>query len=218
MIALDSNVLLRLLVEDDETQRAQVVALFRRAEAEGAQLFVPDPVLCEVLWVLRGCYRRDRAFVASAVEVLAESRQLRFGDPDRVACAVARFRAGRGDFADYLIREGAEAEGCNAVATFDGELLGESGFVHPDPKRWDAGLSLHERAPRYGGRVRRRAARSLDAALQPQSGRPAASNISTGTAAAGEAANSSRSRPKTKRSPGPGSEPREVPRRQPSRR
>jgi predicted nucleic-acid-binding protein len=214
VIALDTNVVVRIFVDDDPAQRTHAVALVARADTEGAQLFVPDPVLCEFVWVLRTCYRRTRNEIADALDVLAGSRQLRFASPDRVAAAIVRFRGGKGDFADYLIRECAEGEACAAVATFDGTLLGERGFVHPDPQRWDDGLSLHERAPRY----RRRPATAPRSPRQPGIGRPAASNASTGTAAAGDASNSSRSIPKTSRSPGPGSAPSDVPRRQPSRR
>jgi len=155
VIALDTNIVVRLLVDDDASQRGHATALLDLADAEGAQLFIPEPVLCELVWVLRTCYRRTRSEIADSLDVLSGSRQLRFASSDRVAAAIARFRGGKGDFADYLIRECAESESCTAVATFDDALLQERGFVHPDPKRWTEGTSVRETAPRYVTRRRR---------------------------------------------------------------
>jgi len=56
---------------------------------------------------------------------------LRFQDVDRLSRALQAFLAGKGDFADYVIREEARAAGCDRVATFDRVLLRESAFIAP---------------------------------------------------------------------------------------
>ena len=156
MIALDTNVVLRLVMRDDVAQSAAAEALIRRARAEGARLFIADVVLCELVWVLRAAYRRSRADIAETLDTLAAVAQAEFEAPERLTAALAAFRAGRGDFADYLIREHGHRGGADFVATFDQQLLGEDGFVHPDPGGWGAGTTLHEDAPGYGRRGRRR--------------------------------------------------------------
>ena len=54
MIALDTNVLVRFLVEDDARQTAEAAALIKRVVDADGTLFVSDIVLCETVWVLAG--------------------------------------------------------------------------------------------------------------------------------------------------------------------
>lgn len=129
MIALDTNVLVRFLVEDDEDQTAAAAALVDRAIAAGETIFVSDIVLCETVWVLAGSYRVARAAIATALRELLRARHLTFASPDQLVRALDAFTSGRGDLADYLIREHARAAGCEAVVTFDRALLGERGFA-----------------------------------------------------------------------------------------
>jgi predicted nucleic-acid-binding protein len=131
MIALDTNVLVRFLVEDDKAQSARAVRFFERAVESAEQLFVADVVLCEVVWVLRFGYEVPRTAAAAALEQLLQTSQLTFGDVDALRNALAAFKTGKGDFADYLIREHARSSGCETVVTFDRALLKEEGFVSP---------------------------------------------------------------------------------------
>jgi len=156
VIALDTNVVVRLLVEDDAVQTSAALRLVRRARDEGARLFVADLVVCEVAWVLRSCYGKSRQEIADALDLFTAVDEAEFESANGVAAAIAAIRTGRGDLADYLIRDAATAAGCPAVATFDRSLLKEPGFVQPDPARWGPDVSLREAAPRY---VRRRGRR-----------------------------------------------------------
>ncbi len=131
MIAIDTNVLLRLILRDDTRQTDRASALLTRTAAHGDELFVPDVVLCEVLWVLRSTYHVGRADLEATLRDLLKVRRFAFQSPDAADRALAAFSAGRGDFADYFIREHARAAGCAAVATFDRALLREDGFVAP---------------------------------------------------------------------------------------
>lgn len=56
MIGVDTNVLVRFLVEDDEQQAAKVIALFEKVIAEDSTLFISDIVLCETVRVLSSRY------------------------------------------------------------------------------------------------------------------------------------------------------------------
>ena len=131
MIALDTNVLVRFLVEDDPEQTARARSFLQRSLEEDSTCFVSDIVLCEVVWVLGSVYRISRPTVVEHLSALLRTRQLAFSSTDRVGRALAAFRSGRGDFADYLIREHAWAAGCEAVATFERRLLAEEGFLAP---------------------------------------------------------------------------------------
>lgn len=131
MIALDTNVVVRFLVEDDKTQSAKAARLIDQAIARDQTLFVSEVVLCETVWVLRSSYRVSRAAVAEVLGQLLKATHLTFPDADALLRALAAFAAGKGDFADYVIQEEARAGGCVGVATFDKTLLQEKGFSSP---------------------------------------------------------------------------------------
>ncbi|MCW8985768.1 MAG: type II toxin-antitoxin system VapC family toxin [Thermoanaerobaculales bacterium] len=131
MIALDTNVLVRFLVEDDEKQTQVASQLIRDAIEREQQLFISDIVMCETVWVLSSSYRFSRAEIVEALAELLRARAVVFTSTDRLARALEAFAIGKGDFADYLIREHAVAAGANTVATFDRSLLKERGFSKP---------------------------------------------------------------------------------------
>ena len=129
MIALDTNILVRFLVEDDLSQTERAQAVLRRAVESDDPCYVTDIVLCELVWVLERSYKIKRADIGMTLSHLIRARHLAFSSVDRLARALDSYAAGRGDFADYLIRETAKEAGCDAVVTFDGDLLKEPGFV-----------------------------------------------------------------------------------------
>lgn len=131
MIALDTNVLVRFLVEDDPEQTRLANAMVRAAIDRDVPLFVSDIVLCELACVLDVAYAVERAEIAENIGLLLQARHLEFENRDRLRRVVDSYRDARGDFADYLIAEVAKAAGCSAVATFDRALLREHGFSRP---------------------------------------------------------------------------------------
>ncbi len=131
MIALDANVLVRFLVEDDQRQSSKAARLIERAVARNETLFVSDLVVCEAVWVLLSAYRVPRIEVADILAQIFKATHLSFRDPDGLMRALESFIAGKGDFADYVIQEHARSAGCASVATFDRALLKEAGFVTP---------------------------------------------------------------------------------------
>ncbi len=131
MIGLDTNVVVRFLVRDDELQFRQAESFIRRAAERGERFHVSDPVLCEVAWVLDRAYRFSRAQTASAIGALLEAQHLTFRDSSLLARALAAYAGGRGGFANYVTRELAREAGCTLTATFDRALLREPGYVRP---------------------------------------------------------------------------------------
>jgi predicted nucleic-acid-binding protein len=131
VIALDTNVLVRFLVGDDAAQARRVKALVGRLDAQQERAYVADMVLCELVWVLSRSYDFGRAQIAFALRRLAAAKQLRFESVDKILRALAAYETGRGDFADYLVREHAKAAGCDALITFDRKLLGDELFRAP---------------------------------------------------------------------------------------
>lgn len=134
MIALDTNVLVRIVLHDDPTQARAAERLFVRARQERTALFVADVVLCELVWVLTRRAGLPRAKIAMALDQLLRTELILVSDPGVADRALRAYRAGKGDFADYLIREQARTFEAEEVVTFDRALKGEEGFRILTPK------------------------------------------------------------------------------------
>ena len=128
MIALDTNVLVRLIVRDDDAQAAAAERLLIAARRQHTPLFVGDVVLCELEWVLRARYKLSRADIADAIDSLVSTESIVVSDSRAVEASLVSFRSGRGSLADYLVREQALSRGSSEVVTFDRVLKGEKGF------------------------------------------------------------------------------------------
>ena len=95
MIGLDTNVLVRFLVQDDLEQTAAATALISGlTEAEPG--YVCREVLVELVWVLDRAYGLGRADIARALDGLLEAQELVIEAADRVALAADRYRKGGG--------------------------------------------------------------------------------------------------------------------------
>ena len=92
MIGLDTNVLVRYLVEDDAKQSVTAAALVNRVIADGDTLFVSDVVLCETVWVLSGSYRVGRPEIAGVLRSLVRARHLSFRAADQVIRALDAYK------------------------------------------------------------------------------------------------------------------------------
>jgi len=131
MIALDTNVLVRFLVEDDKIQSRRARKLVEDAVMDDEDLFVADLVVVEAVWVLKRSYGLKKDAIAAVLRMLLGARNLRFESSDRIARVISAYEKGRGGFSDYLIREKAAEWECETVATFDLILQKEKGFTRP---------------------------------------------------------------------------------------
>lgn len=128
MIALDTNILVRLILHDDDVQARAAERVFVRARRDHTPLFVADVVLCELVWVLKRRLGVSREDIATTLDRLLRTELIVVSDMTIMENALAAYRAGRADFADYLIREQARAAGATEVITFDKSVKGEAGF------------------------------------------------------------------------------------------
>lgn len=117
MRAVDTNLLVRLLVRDDPTQ----VRLAETFIAGGA--WVSHLVLAETVWVLDAVHERTPAQIATAIALLLNHEQLALQDSDVVASALDQFRARPAlGFSDCLVLEIARKAGHLPLGTFDRAL------------------------------------------------------------------------------------------------
>lgn len=117
MVAVDTNVILRLLTGDDPEQ----AVIAEAAIADGA--WVSHVVVIETAWALRVNFRFDHAAVARALDLLLKNDKVTIEDADVVAAAVEQYRRAPAlRFSDCLILESARKAGHLPLVTFDRAL------------------------------------------------------------------------------------------------
>jgi predicted nucleic-acid-binding protein len=121
---LDTNVVVRLLIGDDPQQTPIAEQAFLAAIASG-RVYLPDVVLAEVAWVLRG-YDLERATRYQLLERLVRTRGVVVDDIDAVIDALEQFRLG-GDLADQLILARAASASALPVLSFDRRFAASEG-------------------------------------------------------------------------------------------
>jgi predicted nucleic-acid-binding protein len=122
MRAIDTNLLVRLIVRDDPDQ----VHAAEEFIARGA--WVSHLVLAETLWVLDAVYERSPEQIATAVEMLLNHKELTLQDADVVVAALDQFRSRPSvGFSDFMVLEIARKAGHLPLGTFDKVLAKQSG-------------------------------------------------------------------------------------------
>ncbi|MEI6759037.1 MAG: type II toxin-antitoxin system VapC family toxin [Betaproteobacteria bacterium] len=120
MAALDTNILVRWLTNDDAKQCAIVLRLFDAAINKEERLFVTLTVMLEVEWVLRTRYHFDRQMVTAALNALLDVTELEFQEEPALEQALWLFKqAGARDFADCLHIALASQTGHGPLLTLD---------------------------------------------------------------------------------------------------
>jgi predicted nucleic-acid-binding protein len=117
IITVDTNILVRVLVDDHAEQAAMARALLSNADL----IVVPIPVLCELVWVLKRGYRRSSAEIVTAITELLKVEKMEM-DRSEVERGLQMLAAG-GDFADGAIACLGEARGAGIFASFDRQAV-----------------------------------------------------------------------------------------------
>jgi predicted nucleic-acid-binding protein len=125
---LDTNTLVRFLVNDDTNQAARVKNLFEASEQSGAMLLISTPVVLELLWVLAAVYACSRPVILNALEELSMLPFLRFENPDLIHQLISTGRGTDIDLADILIGLAARHLNCDTTITFDRKAANSSLF------------------------------------------------------------------------------------------
>lgn len=118
MRAIDTNVLVRALVQDDPAQTKAALALLKNH-----LVYVPVTVVLELEWVLRSRYAFPQGVIAQALEKLTALENVVMGERDAVLSATAKLAHGW-DFADALHH--ALSQGCADFVTLDADLAKRS--------------------------------------------------------------------------------------------
>jgi predicted nucleic-acid-binding protein len=119
MKALDTNILVRFLVRDDEKQAQVVYDLFKRTESARGILFIPLVVVLETIWVLESVYTISRGEIIDTFRELLSMPLLKFESQPAVQAFVSSAMNTSADLADLLIGQSAHHSGCESLLTLD---------------------------------------------------------------------------------------------------
>lgn len=122
MKGLDTNVIVRFLVRDDEQQWQISDRYINEALQASEPCFVNNIVLCEVVWVLRTSYKLSREKLIDTLEKMLKTNLFVFENREAIEWAIGQMKSGSADFSDYLITRLNQLAGCHETASFDAKL------------------------------------------------------------------------------------------------
>ena len=127
MIGLDTNVLLRLFIEDDPAHCKYARDFVDLATAD-EPCFINSVVLAEFAWALAKKMNRKRSEVGRLIEEVLSADDLDVPQRRAAERALGAYHAGNGDFPDYFLAEINLELGCATTATFDKAALDSPAF------------------------------------------------------------------------------------------
>lgn len=119
MIGLDTNVLVRYLVQDDPGQSRKAAQVIARRCTRDDPGFINRIVLCELVWVLESAYGYSKDMIVPVLEKLLRASQLKIEDTQSAWTAFRAYQKGKADFTDCLLGTTNRLGGCDETVTFD---------------------------------------------------------------------------------------------------
>lgn len=119
MIGLDTNVIVRYLVQDDERQAKLATDLIEEQCSIGNQFLVNEVTLCEIVWVLKRAYGYEKAVILDILQQLFNCQELLISSHSEASLALLDFETGNADFSDYFIAQLNKKQGCVFTYSFD---------------------------------------------------------------------------------------------------
>ena len=119
MIGLDTNVLVRFIVQDDPKQSRIATKLIETGLSVSDRGFISSIVLCEVVWVLKRCYCQSKDSLLLVIKTILETEVFEVEHRDCAWRAYYDFDEGQADFSDYYLARINKACGAPFTVTFD---------------------------------------------------------------------------------------------------
>jgi predicted nucleic-acid-binding protein len=118
MIGMDTNVLVRYIMQDDVRQ-SPLATRFVESLSTAAPGFVPLVSVVELAWVLSSAYGLERSQLVAALEGLLRTKEIVVERAETVWRALRLYQGSNADFADCMIERSAASAGCRWTVTFD---------------------------------------------------------------------------------------------------
>ncbi len=119
MKGIDTNVLVRYIVQDDEAQ-SRIASHFLEKECTiNSPAFINGIVLCELVWVLESAYEYTHEEIVTVLECILKVRQFHLHEPDVLWRSLQGYAQGSADFVDHYIMQLNHHYDCLSTVTFD---------------------------------------------------------------------------------------------------
>ena len=128
MIGLDTNVVIRYLVQDDKKQSAAATRFIEKSLTTDVPGYINYITLCEIVWVLQRCYGVTKQQLRDIIEGLLTTKQLIVENVEVAWKALRAYDANSADFCDALIGQANIHSGCEHTVTFDKKAASLPGF------------------------------------------------------------------------------------------
>lgn len=119
VVGLDTNLLVRFLTDDDADQANKVYEVFKQAEQDGSELYVPTLVVFELVWVLKSIYKFERSSILQILSDLISMPIFKFENISIIQSCIRDANNTTFDLSDLLIVYSAKTCAVNSILTFD---------------------------------------------------------------------------------------------------
>jgi predicted nucleic-acid-binding protein len=123
MIAVDTNILIRYITNDDKEQSILAAKLLDSYVGQEKSIFINNVVLCELIWVLTRGYKYPKEQIIKTLKLLLSSIEFEFESHELAFLAVIEYETADADFSDILIGLTNHNIGCSATYSFDQRAL-----------------------------------------------------------------------------------------------
>lgn len=119
MKGIDTNVLVRYIVQDDPAQSKLATHFMERECTAESPAFINGMVICELVWVLESAYEYSRHEIANVIEQILRTREFQIHEPEMLWQSLWGYQHKGADFADHYIASINRHAGCEYTVTFD---------------------------------------------------------------------------------------------------
>ncbi len=129
MIGIDTNVLVRYITQDDELQANVATEFIENYCSSGNKIFINHIVICELVWVLKKCYKLSKPKTINIIEYILKISQFSIENHQIIWQALRDYKKGPADFADYVVSRTNKFHNCDETITFDQKAGKSNGFA-----------------------------------------------------------------------------------------
>jgi predicted nucleic-acid-binding protein len=128
VIGLDTNVIVRYIVQDDVVQSAKATQIIESLSIENPG-FITLVSIVELVWVMQGCYKATKEECVAVLQTLLHTREILLENAEIIVMATNQYSASSADFADCLIERSANYAKCACTMTFDINAAKSAGML-----------------------------------------------------------------------------------------
>ncbi len=129
MQGIDTNILVRYVIQDDADQAAASNKLLEGMLTSSQRCLVNNIVLCEMVWVLKSAYGCSKMQIVDALKSITDTAPFEFEDRSVLLSAIQDYETSKADFSDCLLNRQNQQLGCTETFSFDKGVAGLTGFT-----------------------------------------------------------------------------------------